>query len=157
MGQIGPIPAYKPEKSSYGTLPSDYTDKAKAGDFGRSRGNSSIDFSGGRGSDVGKFMKGLEQQLNRKREKEEDSDALFKKMIEAKNLAQQARAGAFKINDDISVMPGYQDPGFQYTIPGSKGFGGLIGTVAGGAIGLANPAIGFATGANVGGSIGGYF
>ena len=40
---------------------------------------------------------------------------------------------------------------------GRKGFGGLVGTVVGGAVGLANPAIGFATGANVGGSIGGYF
>ena len=154
----GPLPNNK--KSTYGSLPSDYKQtEAKAFEgaerYRRSRDNSSIDFSGGRGY-AGKFVKGLEEEFKRKREKEEDSDT-FRKMIEAKNLAQQARAGAFKLNDDISVMPGYQDPGFQYTIPGSKGFGGLIGTVAGGAIGLANPAIGFATGANVGGSIGGYF
>ena len=141
--------------------PSDYKEtEAKAFEgaerYRRSRDNSSIDFSGGRGY-AGKFMKGLDEEFKRRKEKEEDSDDLLKKMMKAKNLAQQARAGAFKINDDISVMPGYQDPGFQYTIPGSKGFGGLIGTVAGGAIGLANPAIGFATGANVGGSIGGYF
>ena len=141
--------------------PSDYKEtEAKAFEgaerYRRSRDNSSIDFSGGRGY-AGKFVKGLDEAFKRRKEKEEDSDALFKKMMKAKNLAQQARAGAFKINDDISVMPGYQDPGFQYTIPGSKGFGGLLGTVAGGAIGLANPAIGFATGANVGGSIGGYF
>ena len=141
--------------------PSDYKEtEAKAFEgaekYRRSRDNSSIDFSGGRGY-AGKFVKGLEEEFKRKREKEEDSDDLLKKMMKAKNLAQQARAGSFKVSDDVTVMPGYQDPGFQYTIPGSKGFGGLIGTVAGGAIGLANPAIGFATGANVGGSIGGYF
>ena len=71
--------------------PSDYKEtEAKAFEgaerYRRSRDNSSIDFSGGRGSDVGEFMKGLEQQLNRKKEKEEDSDALLKKMMKAKNL-----------------------------------------------------------------------
>lgn len=147
--------------SALGNLPSDYKEtEARAFEgaesYRRSRDNSSIDFSGGRSRDIGKFMKDLDQEFKRRKEKEEDSNT-FRKMIQAKNLAQQARAGAFKVNDDITVMPGYQDPGFQYTIPGSKGFGGLLGTVAGGAIGLANPAIGFATGANVGGSIGSYF
>jgi len=142
--------------------PSDYKEtEAKAFEgaerYRRSRDNSSIDFSGGRSRNIGKFVQGLDEAFKRRKEKEEDSDALLKKMMEAKNLAQQYKAGSFKVSDDVTVMPGYQDPGFQYTIPGSKGFGGLIGTVAGGAIGLANPAIGFATGANVGGSIGGYF
>tara|TARA_R100000388_G_C7116194_1_gene98862 strand:+ start:49 stop:501 length:453 start_codon:yes stop_codon:yes gene_type:complete len=150
MGPIGPLPEKTTKKDTYGTLPSDYKET-------ETKDNSSIDFREGRSRNIGKFVQGLDEEFKRRKQKEEDSDDLLKKMMKAKNLAQQARAGAFKINDDISVMPGYQDPGFQYTIPGSKGFGGLIGTVAGGAIGLANPAIGFATGANVGGSIGGYF
>ena len=125
--------------------------------YRRSRDNSSIDFGGGRSRNIGKFVKGLDQEFKRRKERKEDTEASIEKMMRARNLAQQARAGAFKINDDTSVMPGYQDPGFQYTIPGRKGFGGLVGTVVGGAVGLANPAIGFATGANVGGSIVGYF
>ena len=61
-----------------------------------------------------------------------------------------------KIAPDISVMEGYQDPGF--VLPGVQGrsFGGLIGTVAGAALG--GPlGVGAMTGAQLGGKVGSYF
>ena len=77
----------------------------------------------------------------------------------AKELAEgYKQKGAFKVSDDISVDPGYQDPGF--TLPGVEGrsFGGLIGTglgaIGGGIIG--GPA-GAMKGAQFGGSVGSYF
>jgi len=76
----------------------------------------------------------------------------------AKELAEQYKSGSFKVSDDTTVMPGYQDPGF--TLPGVQGrsFGGLIGTgvgaIAGGIIG--GPA-GAMKGAQFGGNVGSYF
>ena len=76
----------------------------------------------------------------------------------AKELAENYKRGSFKVSDDTTVMPGYQDPGF--TLPGVQGrsFGGLIGTglgaVAGGIIG--GPA-GAMKGAQFGGNVGSYF
>jgi len=77
----------------------------------------------------------------------------------AKELAEgYKQKAAFKVSDDVSVDPGYQDPGF--VLPGVQGrsFGGLIGTglgaVAGGVIG--GPA-GAMKGAQFGGSVGSYF
>ena len=63
----------------------------------------------------------------------------------------------FKISPDTTVVSGYIDPGF--TLAGQKGrsFGGLIGTLGGAAIGLANPAIGAAMGSSIGGRVGSYF
>ena len=73
----------------------------------------------------------------------------------AKELAEQYKSGSFKVSDDTTVMPGYQDPGF--TLPGVQGrsFGGLIGTVGGAVVGSAfgNPMMG----ANIGGKVGSYF
>ena len=76
----------------------------------------------------------------------------------AKDLAEGYKKSAFKVSDDVSVDPGYQDPGF--TLPGVQGrsFGGLIGTglgaIGGGIIG--GPA-GAMKGAQLGGSVGSYF
>ena len=76
----------------------------------------------------------------------------------AKELAEQYKSGSFKVSDDTTVMPGYQDPGF--TLPGVQGrsFGGLIGTglgaVAGGIIGGPTGAM---KGAQFGGNVGSYF
>jgi len=77
----------------------------------------------------------------------------------AKDLAEgYKQKSAFKVSDDVSVDPGYQDPGF--VLPGVQGrsFGGLIGTgigaVAGGIYG--GPA-GAMKGAQLGGSVGSYF
>ena len=73
----------------------------------------------------------------------------------AKELAEQYKSGSFKVSDDTTVMPGYQDPGF--TLPGVQGrsFGGLIGTVGGAVVGSAfgNPMMG----ANIGSRVGSYF
>ena len=77
----------------------------------------------------------------------------------AKELAEgYKQKAAFKVSDDVSVDPGYQDPGF--VLPGVQGrsFGGLIGTglgaIGGGIIG--GPA-GAMKGAQFGGSVGSYF
>ena len=76
----------------------------------------------------------------------------------AKELAEQYKSGSFKVSDDTTVMPGYQDPGF--TLEGQQGrsFGGLIGTglgaVAGGIIGGPTGAM---KGAQFGSSVGSYF
>ena len=73
----------------------------------------------------------------------------------AKELAENYKRGSFKVSDDTTVMPGYQDPGF--TLPGVQGrsFGGLIGTVGGAVVGSAfgNPMMG----ANIGSRVGSYF
>ena len=74
----------------------------------------------------------------------------------AKELAEQYKKGSTKISDDATVVEGYTDPG--YTIPGQQGrsFGGLIGTVAGAALG--GPlGVGAMTGAQLGGKVGSYF
>ena len=74
----------------------------------------------------------------------------------AKELAESYKKGSTKISDDATVVEGYQDPG--YTIPGQQGrsFGGLIGTVAGAALG--GPlGVGAMTGAQLGGRVGSYF
>ena len=75
----------------------------------------------------------------------------------AKELAEgYKQKAAFKVSDDVSVDPGYQDPGF--VLPGVQGrsFGGLIGTVAGAALG--GPlGVGAMTGAQLGGKVGSYF
>ena len=77
----------------------------------------------------------------------------------AKELAEQYKQkSAFKVSDDVSVDPGYQDPGF--TLPGVQGrsFGGLIGTV-GGAVVRTVPLVSEANavGAQLGGKVGSYF
>jgi len=75
----------------------------------------------------------------------------------AKDLAEAYKQkAAFKVSDDVSVDPGYQDPGF--TLPGVQGrsFGGLIGTVGGAFLG--GPlGIGAMQGAQLGGKVGSYF
>ena len=74
----------------------------------------------------------------------------------AKELAEGYKRGSTKISDDTTVVEGYQDPGF--TLQGQKGrsFGGLIGTVAGAALG--GPlGVGAMTGAQLGGKVGSYF
>ena len=75
----------------------------------------------------------------------------------AKELAEAYKRGSTKISDDATVVEGYQDQGF--TLPGQQGrsFGGLIGTVGGAIIGGMNPALGVATGAQLGSKVGSYF
>ena len=75
----------------------------------------------------------------------------------AKELAEQYKSGSFKVSDDTTVMPGYQDPGF--TLPGVQGrsFGGLIGTVGGAVAGSFIPGVGPMMGSQIGGKVGSYF
>ena len=76
----------------------------------------------------------------------------------AKELAEAYKQkGAFKVSDDVSVDPGYQDPGF--TLPGVQGrsFGGLIGTVGGAVAGSFIPGVGPMMGSQIGGKVGSYF
>ena len=74
----------------------------------------------------------------------------------AKELASAYKRGSTKISPDTTVVEGYQDPGF--TLEGQKGrsFGGLIGTVAGAALG-GPMGIGAMQGAQLGSSVGSYF
>ena len=74
----------------------------------------------------------------------------------AKDLAAAYKRGSTKIAPDATVVEGYQDPGF--TLQGQQGrsFGGLIGTVAGAALG-GPMGIGAMQGAQLGSSIGSYF
>ena len=106
-----------------------------------------------RGSGI---FKAINENLQRK---DEISYGAQEQRKTAKDLAEAYKQkGAFKVSDDISVDPGYQDPGF--TLPGVQGrsFGGLIGTgigaIAGGIYG--GPA-GAMKGAQLGGSVGSYF
>ena len=90
------------------------------------------------------------------RRKDEISYGAQEQRKTAKDLAESYKQkSAFKVSDDVSVDPGYQDPGF--TLPGVQGrsFGGLIGTVGGAVVGSAfgNPMMG----AQLGGKVGSYF
>jgi len=91
------------------------------------------------------------------RRKDEISYGAQQQRKTAKDLAEAYKQkGAFKVSDDVSVDPGYQDPGF--TLPGVEGrsFGGLIGTVGGAVLG--GPlGIGAMQGAQLGGKVGSYF
>ena len=92
------------------------------------------------------------------RRKDEIAFQANEKRKTAKELAESRKRGSFKVSDDVTVDPGYQDPGF--VLPGVQGrsFGGLIGTglgaIGGGIIG--GPA-GAMKGAQLGGSVGSYF
>ena len=134
--------------SALGNLPSNYKETEarafkEADDFRRKR------------RDMGIFD-ALNENI---KAKDQISYAAKENRKTATDLAEQYKQkSAFKVSDDVSVDPGYQDPGF--TLPGVQGrsFGGLIGTglgaVAGGIIG--GPA-GAMKGAQFGGNVGSYF
>ena len=90
------------------------------------------------------------------RRKDEISYGAQEQRKTAKELAESYKRGSTKISYEASVVEGYQDQGF--TLPGQQGrsFGGLIGTVAGAALG--GPlGIGAMQGAQLGGKVGSYF
>ena len=92
------------------------------------------------------------------RRKDEISYGAKEQRKTAKELAEQYKQkSAFKVSDDVSVDPGYQDPGF--TLPGVQGrsFGGLIGTVGGAVAGSFIPGVGPMMGSQIGGKVGSYF
>ena len=103
-----------------------------------------------RGSGI---FEAINENLKRKGE---ISYATKEKAKQAKNLAEQFKSGSTKISDDATVVEGYRDPGYSITQEGSAGFGGLIGTVAGAALG--GPlGIGAMQGAQLGSKVGSYF
>ena len=113
-----------------------------------------IDFSG---PEKRKRGSGIFEAFTKSLERKEDKDDTFKR-AKALNLANTFRDGSFKVSDDTTVMPGYMDPGFEYTIPGRKGFGDIIGSGAGFLIGNAiMPGVGGKYGAALGGNIGSRF
>ena len=114
----------------------------------KGRGN-----SGTRSGRYAKFGKALEaaSSYRRKREAENQVDAAM-----GKNKDDEKNTQGFKIAPDATVVEGYRDPGFSVTQEGSAGFGGLIGTVAGAALG--GPlGIGAMQGAQLGSKVGSYF
>ena len=102
---------------------------------------------------------GIFQAINENlRRKDEISYGAQQQRKTAKELAEQYKQkSAFKVSDDVSVDPGYQDPGF--TLPGVQGrsFGGLIGTVGGAVAGSFIPGVGPMMGSQIGGKVGSYF
>ena len=101
----------------------------------------------------GSIFDAINENLKRK---DEISYAAQEQRKTAKELAEGYKRGSTKISDDATVVEGYQDPG--YTLPGVQGrsFGGLIGTVAGAALG--GPlGIGAMAGSQLGGKVGSYF
>jgi len=112
-----------------------------------------IDFSG---PEKRKRGSGIFEAFTKSLERKEDKDDTFKR-AKALNLANTFRDGSFKVSDDTTVMPGYMDPGFEYTIPGRKGFGDIIGAGVGAVAGSFIPGVGPMMGANLGRNIGGRF
>ena len=102
----------------------------------------------------GSIFDAINENLKRK---DEISYAAQEQRKTAKELAESYKRGSTKISDDATVVEGYQDQGF--TLPGQQGrsFGGLLGTVGGAIIGGMNPALGVATGAQLGSKVGSYF
>ena len=100
---------------------------------------------------------GIFQAINENlRRKDEISYGAQEQRKTAKELAESYKRGSTKISDDTTVVEGYQDPGFTLQGVQGRSFGGLIGTVAGAALG--GPlGVGAMTGAQLGGKVGSYF
>ncbi len=100
-----------------------------------------------------KFAEAVDKSLKYKEQKEIDAEVETDKDKDKDAVGPKG----FKVSPDTTVVSGYTDPGF--TLRGQKGrsFGGLIGTLGGAAIGLANPAIGATMGSSIGGRVGSYF
>ena len=102
---------------------------------------------------VQKFAEAVDKSLKYKEQKKIDAEVGTAKDKDSDAVGPKG----FKVSPDTTVVSGYTDPGF--TLAGQKGrsFGGLIGTLGGAAIGLANPAIGASLGSSIGGKAGSYF
>ena len=108
-----------------------------------------------RPSRMQKYAEAVDKSLKYKEQKEVDAETGVS--TDKKKDLDAVTPKGFKVGTDSTVVSGYTDPGF--TLRGVKGrsFGGLIGTLGGAAIGLANPAIGAQLGASIGGKAGSYF
>ena len=88
--------------------------------------------------------------------KENKSQAAAEQRKTAKDLAAAYKRGSFKVSDDVTVDPGYRDEGFTLEGTPGRSFGGLIGPVAGAALG--GPlGVGAMQGAQLGSTVGSYF
>ena len=144
---------FDPSSISFTTpLPKDF--KGFGGKYDDYKLDKPIDFGSGRKNRGSGIFKAVAENLQRRKNRDEDLDARAKK---AKQLASQYQQGAFQVNEDTTVMPGYRDEGFEYQIPGSPSFGGLIGTVGGAVAGSFIPGMTPMMGANIGGKVGSYF
>ena len=106
-----------------------------------------------RGRDLGIFD-AINENIRRK---DEISYAANEQRKTAKDLAENYKRGSFKVSDDVTVMPGYQDPGFTLEGVQGRSFGGLIGTVGGAVAGSFIPGVGPMMGSQIGGKVGSYF
>ena len=109
-----------------------------------------------RGRGKGRFSTIFDAINENLKRKDEISYQAQEQRKTAKELASAYKRGSTKISDDATVVEGYQDQGF--TLPGVQGrsFGGLIGTVAGAALG--GPlGVGAMQGAQLGSTVGSYF
>ena len=100
-----------------------------------------------------KFTDALDKSLKYKEQKEIDAEVGSDKDEKSNTVGPKG----FKVGTDSTVVTGYTDPGFRLAGQKGRSFGGLIGTLGGAAIGLANPAIGAAMGSSIGGRVGSYF
>ena len=111
-----------------------------------------------RGRGKGRFS-GIFDAINENLQaKDQISYAAQEQRKTAKDLAESYKRGSTKIDDNTTVVEGYQDPG--YTIPGQEGrsFGGLIGTGLGAVGGfIAGGPAGAMKGAQFGSKVGSYF
>ena len=118
-----------------------------------------IDFGGsGKNYDEYKGRGGFLKAVTEATQRDKQEDKTMEKARKALSSANAFRDGSFKVSDDTTVMPGYTDPGFEYEIPGRKGFGDVIGAGAGFLLGNAlMPGVGGKYGASLGSSIGSRF
>ena len=151
--QIGPLPVLSssPSSSSSSSSSSSYGgagNGSQGGIFDEEKKKDS-----NRPSRMQKFAEAVDKSLKYKEQKKIDAEVGTDKDADKDAVGPKG----FKISPDTTVVSGYTDPGF--TLAGQKGrsFGGLIGTLGGAAIGLANPAIGAALGSSIGGRVGSYF
>jgi len=88
--------------------------------------------------------------------KENISQAAMEQRKTAKELAESYKRGSFKVSDDVTVDPGYRDEGFTLQGTPGRSYGGLIGTVAGAALG-GPMGLTAMQGAQLGSTVGSYF
>ena len=138
-------------------LPKDF--KGFGGKYDDLKLDKPIDFGGsGKNYDEYKGRGGFLRSIAEATQRDKEEDKTMEKARKALSSANAFRDGSFKINDDTTVMPGYMDPGFEYTIPGRKGFGDVIGAGAGFLVGnMIAPGVGGKYGASLGSSIGSRF
>jgi len=91
------------------------------------------------GQFLGNYGEALAKQIESER-KEERGGATTSAMQQGKKTAKDVARQFGKIGDDITIEPGYRDKGF--TLPGTPGKKGFLGTAVKAGIGMAFPGAG---------------